>query len=239
MPTPKFGYFVADKRVPSVTTILGTLGWGTDNLITWANNLGLEGKKHTDVRDRAADIGTVAHQMIDDYLHNKVVNFPDIPADIVAEAQTAFGAYQSWERDHHVRVISSEFPLVSTTRMFGGTPDALVKIDNGERVLLDFKTSRYLFAKHVLQVAAYIDLIAECNGMTVDRAIILRVGKDGVFRALDVAGEDLAAGKAAFEQCRLLHSQKASLEKLARGARPPFGSEQSIALPTVTKEGRS
>lgn len=221
--------------MPSVTTILGTLGWGNENLLTWANNLGLEGKKHTEVRDRAADIGTVAHQMIDDYLHKRAVQVIDAPDEIIAEARVAFGAYRDWERNHHVRVLASEFPLVSTTRMFGGTPDAVVSIDDGERILIDFKTSKWLFAKHILQAAAYVDLITECKGVALDRVIILRVGKDGVFRALEITGDDLEAGKVAFEHCRLLHAQKSGLEKLARGAKPPTQDKQEMTLPRGIK----
>lgn len=231
MPTPRKGYWVGDKRVPSVTTILGTLGWGNENLLSWANNLGLEGKKHTEVRERAADIGTVAHEMIDDLLHGRLSSFPDIAPEIVSEAEIAFGAYQAWAKDRHLRIVESEFPLVSFERMFGGTPDALVEID-GTRVLLDFKTSKYLFAKHVIQVVAYMDLIAECRGIRLERAIVLRVGKDGVFRALDVSGADIEIARAAFDHCLALHKVKSHLEALTRIAAPPG---QILTLPTVAK----
>lgn len=235
MPTPRKGYWVDGKRVPSVTTVLSTIGWGQENLLVWANNLGLEGKKHTEERQRAADIGTIAHQKIDDHLHRRQFKVPDdATQEMMDMANLAFRAYRDWEKVHHVRVVASEFQLTSTTKFFGGTPDSICEVD-GETVLVDYKTSKWLFAKHVLQVSAYLDLIAECKGLQIDRAIILRVGKDGVFRALDVSGADLQRGRDAFYHALALHQMKSELERFARGA-AELSPRPVISLPTVGRK---
>jgi hypothetical protein len=232
LPTPRNGYFIGSTRVPSVTTVLSTLGWGSENLLTWANNLGLDGKKHTEERQKAADVGTCAHDMIDCYLHKRRMDSDPYTPDVIEAARPAFNAYLSWAKDHRVEVLASEFPLVSSAHRYGGTPDALVRINRTETVLLDFKTSKWLFAKHVIQVVAYLDLISECHNKYLDKAIVLRVGKDGVFRALTVEGESIEQGRQAFYHLLQLYKLKGPLEKLTRMAAEPEPKSR-IALPSL------
>jgi len=55
-------YRLRGEIVPSVTTVLGVINkpW----LVSWANNLGLEGVSSEDYVDRTAQQGTIAHMMI-------------------------------------------------------------------------------------------------------------------------------------------------------------------------------
>lgn len=220
MPTPTKGYWLNGKRLPSVSTILSTLGWGNENLMAWANNLGLEGKVHTEHRDHAANIGTCAHEMIDCYLHTRQLEPGVYPSEIVEAAYPAFNAYCAWARDHKIKVITSEIPLISTAHRYGGTPDAIVNM-NGSAVLLDFKTSNWLFPKHIIQVVAYLDLIAENFDKHLTRAIVLRVGKDGIFKTLTVEGEAIDQGREAFYHLLQLYKLKSPLEKLTRSVNTP------------------
>ena len=54
------------KRVPGVTTVLGIIN--KPALVKWANNLGLQGIDSTTYVDGTAKIGTLAHEMIQEYL---------------------------------------------------------------------------------------------------------------------------------------------------------------------------
>jgi len=59
-------------RVPSVTTIIGRFK-ESGGLIHWAWALGMEGKDYRQVRDSAADAGSLAHSMIYETNHgNKI-----------------------------------------------------------------------------------------------------------------------------------------------------------------------
>ena len=54
------------KRVPGVTTVLGVIN--KPALVKWANNLGLQGIDSTTYVDETAKVGTLAHEMIQEYL---------------------------------------------------------------------------------------------------------------------------------------------------------------------------
>ncbi len=59
-------YFLANGvRIPSVTTNIGqNLGWNKQALMNWANECGLNGKRHHDVAGEAAQAGTLCHHMM-------------------------------------------------------------------------------------------------------------------------------------------------------------------------------
>src|SRR5690349_5480506 len=153
MPTPKQGYFTPNgRRVPSVSTILSGLGWNNEQLVRWAANLGLQGIDYEKERSKAADTGTIAHEMIGAHLLGRKPDLDAYPADLIEAARPCLRAYQSWAKEHHIELLASEFPLVSTEKSVGGTPDAVVRMNRKELVLIDFKSSRWLYAKHIIQV---------------------------------------------------------------------------------------
>lgn len=230
MPTPKAGYWLNGKRVPSVSTILGNLGWGNENLIRWAADLGLQGKDYEQERGKAADVGTCAHEMIDAFLNKRPANTFEFPVEIVEAAGPAFQAFMDWQYSHRLETLMTERQLVSSALAYGGTPDAVVRIDRTEAVLIDFKTSKWLMPKHIIQVVAYRDLIAECLDKHLDRAIILRVGKDGQFKTLTVEGDTIVQAREAFYHLLQLHKLKSPLEKLTRAVNIPGAIPQSAEL---------
>lgn len=60
----------AGVRLPGVTTVINNLGWKSDGLIHWAYKLGQDGKDLNQARQGAADIGTVAHNLVEAYIHD-------------------------------------------------------------------------------------------------------------------------------------------------------------------------
>ena len=64
MPTQPY-FNKAGQRLPSVTTIISRFK-ESGGLIHWAWNLGREGQDYRQVRDEAADAGTLAHAMIEE-----------------------------------------------------------------------------------------------------------------------------------------------------------------------------
>ena len=86
------------KRLPSVTTILGELGWNKRSLMHWAWKMGCEGEDYRKVSAEAADIGTCAHDMIHCHLTGKEFDASVWPQDILDKAETAFLAYLDWEK---------------------------------------------------------------------------------------------------------------------------------------------
>lgn len=100
MPTPKEGYYLKDgTRVPGVTTIIGRFK-ESGALIRWAFNQGKEGKDLYETRDKAADIGSAAHAMVEAQINgddpHEVLMLLTSGPEFTEKAMSAFGAYSKW-----------------------------------------------------------------------------------------------------------------------------------------------
>jgi hypothetical protein len=157
------------KAVPRVTEILSSM-MHNDSLMYWANSLGFKHIKYRDALNAAADIGTNAHNAIENFLSGKPNKEENIPA---------FSAFMTWynmltNNGTSIEVLSMEQKL--TCKWFGGTYDLLVKL-NGRVFLVDFKTSNHITYKYFLQLAAYEYMLNQ-NGIFLDGFIILQLSKE-------------------------------------------------------------
>lgn len=168
-------YKTADgKTVPGATTITGLLN--KPFLVTWANRLGLEGIDSTKYRDEAADIGTLAHAMVQAHLQNEDLDLSTYSPAQISLAENSVLSYLEWEKSHTIEPIICEIPLVSEVHRFGGTVDCYCKLD-GVYTLLDFKTGKSIYPEYFVQLAAYAELLQE-HGYPVEACRILRIGRD-------------------------------------------------------------
>jgi hypothetical protein len=168
-------YTVNGRRVPGVTTILGVLN--KPALVKWANNLGLQGIDSTSYVDALASIGTLAHEMIQEYLGGPKWDREGSTRTEIDAAENAVLSFHEWERVNGIKMETEaiELQLVSESNLYGGTIDWLGRIDS-KRWLVDIKTSKALYPEHTYQVAAYHRLLIE-NGYGVDGVRLLRVGR--------------------------------------------------------------
>lgn len=157
-------YFVEGKRVPGVTTILNNLGWNKNALIAWARREGMEGRDPNKVRDQAADRGTLAHALIEEYLA-KQLGIEDREVDRTEWAQAdlevaenAFLAFLEWESGVKLEPIGLEYQLAHGSLRYGGTIDLLAWL-NGSLAVVDFKTTNGVYREHRIQVAAYAEIV--------------------------------------------------------------------------------
>ena len=165
----------ANKVVPGVTTIIGgNLGWNTQVLIAWARRTALAGEDPDKVRDKAADIGTLAHALIEEHITTSAPHLEPVIAEKAEYSQNdldiaenAFLAYLEWENrmgidltDERVR---AEERLVSEWLQYGGTLDFIAPIQ-GVLSLIDFKSTNGLYPEHRIQLAAYGWLYEENYG---------------------------------------------------------------------------
>lgn len=163
------------KRVPGVTTVLGVIN--KPALVKWANGLGLQGIDSTTYVDETAKIGTLAHEMIQEYLGGPAWDRNAYSAEQIDLAENAVLSFFEWERQtgHKMQTLHIELPLVSEACLYGGTIDWYGEID-GKRWLVDIKTSKGLYPEHTFQVSAYWQMLIE-NGYPVDGVRLLRVGR--------------------------------------------------------------
>lgn len=164
----------AGKRVPGATTIIGLLN--KPYLIAWANKLGLEGIDATKYRDEAAEIGTLAHAIIQAHLSKEELDYTEYSSLQKDLAENAVLSFLEWEKNHKIEPILLEEALVSDSKEYGGTVDCYCKLD-GEPTLIDFKTGKAIYEEYFVQVAGYAELLKE-HGYPVNKVIILRVGRD-------------------------------------------------------------
>lgn len=166
MPTPRQGYFLADgTRVPGTTTVLGRFK-DSGALIRWAWKRGRDFPNEDlyATRDEAANIGTVAHGMVELRINGQdpesCENLATLDDEGKKRARNAFAAYERWAAMSNLEVLEQEMQLVSERYRYGGTPDAIGLV-GGELCLVDWKTSNGVFSDYLLQLAAYKQLWEE------------------------------------------------------------------------------
>jgi hypothetical protein len=220
MPTPKLGYRLKDgTRVPGTTTIIGRFK-ESGGLIAWAWQCGIDGKDYREVRDAAANAGTLAHKMVENWLHKiepREALCGEEDAQVVERAIKAFDAFLDWQRGTKLEVLAQEMQLVSETYRYGGTPDAIGQSENGQLVLLDWKTSNRIYADYLLQLAAYRQLWHECNpGDLLEGAHLLRFGKEhGDFHHHSFPTSVIDQAWEAFRRMRELYELDKELKRVA------------------------
>ena len=164
----------AGVKVPGVTTILGVLN--KPALVKWANNLGLQGIDSSKYRDKAANVGTLAHLMVQNYLQNTEGDYSAFSDDDISLAENSLLSFYEWLKNNDLEPIHLEKGFVSELHQFGGTIDCY-GILNGKKTLLDFKTSKDIYSEMLHQVAGgYLQLLTE-NGLEVEQIRILRIGR--------------------------------------------------------------
>jgi hypothetical protein len=172
-------YLLKDgTQVPGASTI-AKIGDDGSSLIHWAWDLGSRGLDYRKVRDQAADIGTIAHFMIECFLHNHEADLSEYSGADIERAQVAFGNFRRWWDSEGFTILEPEVQLVSEQHMFGGTIDAPSRDKDGKIVLLDWKTSKGIWPAHRFQLAAYEQLWNENRpDMKIQRRGIVRIGKE-------------------------------------------------------------
>jgi hypothetical protein len=170
-------YKLADgSPVAGVTTITGMINSPDKQarLMYWAWNLGRQGLDYREVRDGAADVGTLAHYLIMCHLKGETPDTSEYsPAD-VQKATNSLAKFKNWLKEHPVKPVMIEEPLISEEFKYGGTLDLFAEL-GGEFVLVDFKTGKAIYDEMYFQLAAYQKLLEE-QGWPVANSRILRIG---------------------------------------------------------------
>lgn len=224
MPTPSTGYAIDGKRIPSVTQVIGIGlgGYSKDALMQWAWKEGKEGRDYKQTRDRAANVGTVAHAMIEAHLHGTPCDLAAFDPDHVAAAAPCFTAFLDWHGQHEIEIFEQEVSLTSRQYRFGGTLDALGRLDD-TITLFDWKSSSGLYGSYVCQVAAYIALVTENRPRHKwpRQAVLVRVGKDGTLTVLTFQKAQLQQAWETFLHALAIHDARWDIENMVKPAAEP------------------
>lgn len=197
----KHQYFVDGKIVPGVTGVMeiinkpALVGWAAKmcsefllrnlkpgmpldeiEITTLANQMKRAHRVHA---DRAADIGSLAHLYIENAIKYKLgLNLASPVLPVNEEAKNCINAFSQWVATNNVKWVASEAKIYSKTSNYAGTLDIDAEI-NGERCIVDIKTSNGIWPEYLLQTAAYQYAREEELGIKYDARWILRIPKDG------------------------------------------------------------
>jgi hypothetical protein len=155
---------------PSVTYVLSMYPKGKF-FEDWLKKVGYASEY---IVKKAAEEGTQVHEMIEEYLEGKEMNFlsptgyPQYNPDVW---QMFLRFVEFWET-YKPKLIEAEVHLFSDELKVAGTCDLIVEID-GKLWLIDFKTSNHIQPTYELQTAVYGQCYKECYGKDVDNYGIL------------------------------------------------------------------
>jgi hypothetical protein len=123
---------------------------------------------------KAGEEGTQVHEMIEEYLEGKEMNFmnqygnPQYSPDVW---QMFLRFVDFWET-YKPELIDQEIHLFSDTLKVAGTTDLVCRISN-DLWIIDHKTSNHIQTTYELQAAVYAHCYEECFGVKPDKTGIL------------------------------------------------------------------
>ena len=193
------------KYYPSITYVLSCYPKGK-HFQDWLKKVGFSADW---IVKKAAEEGTQVHEMIEDYLNGKELNFlnngtPMYNPDVW---QMFLKFVDFWEK-YNPTLVEAEVHLFSDKIRVAGTCDLVCEIEidgKTEMWIIDFKTSNNLQITHDLQGAIYAECYEECYGKTVDRVGVLWLksksrGKDKEGKRLKGKGWEMHESKRTQEE---------------------------------------
>ena len=193
------------KYYPSITYVLSCYPKGK-HFQDWLKKVGFSADW---IVKKAAEEGTQVHEMIEEYLNGKELNFLSngIPMYNPDVWQMFLKFVDFWET-YNPTLIEAEVHLFSDEIKVAGTCDLVCEIEidgKTEMWIIDFKTSNNLQITHDLQGAIYAKCYEECYGNTVDKVGVLWLksksrGKDKEGKRLKGKGWEMHESKRTQEQ---------------------------------------
>ena len=161
------------KYYPSVTYVLSCYPKGK-HFQDWLKKVGFSADW---IVKKAAEEGTQVHEMIEEYLNGKELNFLNNGTPVYnPNVWQMFLKFVDFWEEYNPTLIEAEVHLFSDEIKVAGTCDLVCEIEvNGknEMWIIDFKTSNNLQITHDLQGAIYAKCYEECYGINVDRVGVL------------------------------------------------------------------
>ena len=169
------------KPLKSVSSLVSRVDGGhSDGLVEWGFQLGVAshttGKHWKEVRDAKGGLGTSVHAALEALAQGTV---PDLE-DFAEDARGYVTAVCSWWLDEQPEVVDQEFIVAHPDLNYAGRVDLLVEIQ-GEKWLVDLKTSNKLSPKFHHQMGLYALAMDACGFGRPDRLALLHALPDGEF----------------------------------------------------------
>jgi len=159
---------------PSVTHVLSSYPKGK-YFEDWLKKVGYSAEW---IVKKAAEEGTLVHEMIEDWLNGKEIKFlyDDGNSKMPSHVWQMFLRFVDFWETYNPTLIEAEVHLFSDEIKVAGTCDLVCEIEidgKMERWIIDFKTSNHLQTTYDLQGAIYAQCWEECYGKKIDRVGVL------------------------------------------------------------------
>lgn len=196
----KHAYTVQGEYTPSATQVLGIinkpalLGWAVNCAIEFLKKVIKAGRSYDELeildmleeakgahrkkKEKAADIGTLAHDWCEKYIKAILNHQPDPEPLVNEQARNCCQAFTKWVSENNVAFIKSERKIYSKLWKYAGTLD-IEAIVNGKRCICDLKTGSGIYDEYFMQVASYAEALREEEGTKFEELIIINIKKDG------------------------------------------------------------
>ena len=165
-------YYIVDDDIkyPSITTVMSTLQSKVKGLTDWRNKVGE--KEANKISTQAARKGTVVHEIIEQYLDNKLDERRLNPI-----AVESFRNIQPWLDKYVNDIYMQEASLWSQHLKVAGRVDCVGHFD-GKPAIIDFKTARKPKKKewisdYFMQSCGYSIMWEERTGIPITRLVIM------------------------------------------------------------------
>jgi ATP-dependent exoDNAse (exonuclease V) beta subunit len=167
-----------NEYVPRVTEVLKIIAKG-EAFNNWLRN---KGKSSENLLTTAGDIGSSLHKHLENIGLGKAIDAKDV-SPLEEKWLAEFYVWQAENIDSFIETEGRVFHLVDK---YAGTLDSLVKLKDGRIALLDYKTTKYIYDTHELQVVAYVKAYEDMSGIKINTAFILNFSKEDKKKLLSV-----------------------------------------------------
>ena len=128
-----------------------------------------------EVRDEAADWGTRAHAVIQQYIDLKIAGM--VLTYVAEEMQPTIRAFSDFEVGLDVTWLATEMVVWDEQRKVAGSVDAIGYSPKGW-VIADWKTSKGHYPESSLQLSAYAAMFKNITGQRISHGYVVRFPKD-------------------------------------------------------------
>ena len=158
------------KYYPSITYVLSYYPKGKF-FEDWLKKVGYSSEF---IVKKAAEEGTQVHEMVEEYLNDKELNFLSPSGNPMYDPKVwqGFLRFVEWWEKYNPVLLETEVHLFSDKLKVAGTCDLVCEID-GKVWIIDFKFSNNIQTTYELQTSIYAECYEECFGKKVDKQGIL------------------------------------------------------------------
>ena len=177
-------------------------------------------------RDKAATRGTAVHT----HALNALASGEPVPAfeQMTGEERGYAEGVTAFWLDHNPKVIAAEAVVADLELGVAGRFDLLAEID-GRIVVLDAKTSKYLSAKFVAQIAGYALLLERSGYQKPEAGAVLQVREDGSYSLIEmeIVEDDFTMALAVYRRAAEIKKRLRAAEKALKPTEPVIVDEMA------------